>query len=374
MVFLGSLVVLYCLILIYFPYLTFLYPPLCPHTLLDNNNLQKKQFDIMSNSHQTHLVVHDQHFDQQQHHHSYQGRPIARSSTSSHRPTSTTHPSFPSPALSFSPSSFSSSSFSSSFTSSLPSPPFPSSLPSFNYSTAYPFPPFSSSSSSSSSSPPSPSPSDEAEHHSCHSESSSPSSTTTTTLEPTQPPMNLPLIGNGPGYKNGEAIALPILPTFNKKLASGRNSVPASPTTTDAHGSSSRPLLGEAALIPSSLHPNDIQHPGVISTAGTTTASSTVTNGGLHTPATATSTCSGVAGPDNVRGGADAGILVFSGGTACNSLVQLLQDMTPNVTYVCKFSSLLFSVLSVLPCHLYSLSTLALSFPFSLLFRIFVIF
>lgn len=148
--------------------------------------------------------------------------------------------------------------------------------------------------------------------------------------------MNLPLIGNGPGYKNGEAIALPILPTFNKKLASGRTSVPASPTTaTDANGSTSRPLLAEAALIPSSLHPNDNQHPGAISIAGATVAP-TVSNGSLHTPATATSTCSGVAGQDNLRGGADAGILVFSGGTACNSLVQLLQDMTPNVTYVCK--------------------------------------
>lgn len=150
--------------------------------------------------------------------------------------------------------------------------------------------------------------------------------------------MNLPLIGNGPGYKNGEAIALPILPTFNKKLASGRTSVPASPTTaTDANGSTSRPLLAEAAMIPSSLHPDDNQHPGAISIAGATVAP-TVSNGSLHTPATATSTCSGVAGQDNLRGGADAGILVFSGGTACNSLVQLLQDMTPNVTYVLGIS------------------------------------
>ncbi|ORY97120.1 hypothetical protein BCR41DRAFT_314622 [Lobosporangium transversale] len=47
----------------------------------------------------------------------------------------------------------------------------------------------------------------------------------------------------------------------------------------------------------------------------------------------AASTCS-----DSGRGGSDAGILVFSGGTACNSLVQLLQDMTPNVTYVLGIS------------------------------------
>ncbi|KAF9123334.1 hypothetical protein BGW39_009031 [Mortierella sp. 14UC] len=141
--------------------------------------------------------------------------------------------------------------------------------------------------------------------------------------------MNLPLIGNGPGYKNGEAIALPILPTFNKKLNSGRTSAPASPTI--EHGPKPS-LLAEAALIPSSLSPNDIQHPGVISTAGTTA-------GGLGTPATTTSTCSGVAVQStSQRGGADAGILVFSGGTACNSLVQLLQDLTPNVTYILGIS------------------------------------
>jgi hypothetical protein len=187
--------------------------------------------------------------------------------------------------------------------------------------------------------------------------------------------MNLPLIGNGPGYKNGEAIALPILPTFNKKLASGRTSVPPSPTTTDAHGSTSRPLLAEAALIPSSLHPNDTQHPGAISTAGTTTAGSAATNGSLHTSTTAAPACSGVAGQDNGRGGADAGILVFSGGTACNSLVQLLQDMTPNVTYVCKLSLLLsfffspsLQVLLLLAFLIYTSP-----FPLSLLFRIFVI-
>ncbi|KAF9099482.1 hypothetical protein BGX23_002062 [Mortierella sp. AD031] len=151
--------------------------------------------------------------------------------------------------------------------------------------------------------------------------------------------MNLPLIGNGPGYKNGEAIALPILPTFNKKLASAGRSVPASPTTADhvVMDGSSRPLLAEASLIPSSLNPSDSQHPGLISTAGT--GAQTAGPDGLHTPATATSTCSGVgAALQNPRGGADAGILVFSGGTACNSLVQLLQNMTPNVTYVLGIS------------------------------------
>lgn len=317
-----------------------------------DNNFSKKYIDTMSsnkdNSHQSHHERVDPYDDdqqqqqQQQRHYLQQGRPIAPIPRGAFSNTSNRPPAL-SP-LSFSPSSFhsSSSSFSSSsftFTSSLPSPPFPSSLPSLYCSTSYPFPPF-----SSSSSPPSPSPSDETEHppSSCHSEvphtftSHSPS-TATPQQQPTQLPMNLPLIGNGPGYKNGEAIALPILPTFNKKLTSGRTSVPASPTTaTDPNGSTSRSLLAEAALIPSSLHPNDNQHPGAITTAGTTVAPA-VTNGGLHTPATATSTCSGVAGQDNLRGGADAGILVFSGGTACNSLVQLLQDMTPNVTYVCKF-------------------------------------
>ncbi|KAF9924430.1 hypothetical protein FBU30_005584 [Linnemannia zychae] len=141
--------------------------------------------------------------------------------------------------------------------------------------------------------------------------------------------MNLPLIGNGPGYKNGEAIALPILPTFNKKAgSSGRTSGPTSPIA-------ERSTLAESSLIPSSLHPNDLQnHPGVISTGAGATAASVKGAESLHTLATSSSTCS----QDPMRGGADAGILVFSGGTACNSLVQLLQDMTPNVTYVLGIS------------------------------------
>lgn len=61
------------------------------------------------------------------------------------------------------------------------------------------------------------------------------------------------------------------------------------------------------------------------------------TPGTTATTATAAQPCA-CSAPEEERGGADAGILVFSGGTACNSLVQLLQAMTPNVTYVLGIS------------------------------------
>ncbi|KAG0256526.1 hypothetical protein BG011_004448 [Mortierella polycephala] len=112
------------------------------------------------------------------------------------------------------------------------------------------------------------------------------------------PGMTGPLIGNGPGYKNGEAIALPILPTFNRRLSVNdkQRPVPTSPIT------SGHVVANETA------------------TAATTTPPSTAT-------------C-----PSQARGGPDAGILVFSGGTACNSLVQILQGMSPNITYVLGIS------------------------------------
>ncbi|KAF8940861.1 hypothetical protein BGZ58_004329 [Dissophora ornata] len=166
--------------------------------------------------------------------------------------------------------------------------------------------------------------------------------------------MSGPLIGNGPGYKNGEAIVLPILPTFNRRMSNNDSSkhyrsLPASPigpTPVDTVGpgagnghvvsnGDSRPMqLAEPAPIHSFSHPvevNHIQHhqSGALNMVpiAATAASSTSSMTGL-----------GSGCPGSTRGGADAGILVFSGGTACNSLVQLLQDMTPNVTYVLGIS------------------------------------
>ncbi|KAG0206321.1 hypothetical protein BGX28_002222 [Mortierella sp. GBA30] len=148
------------------------------------------------------------------------------------------------------------------------------------------------------------------------------------------PGMSGPLIGNGPGYKNGEAIALPILPTFNKRLSlhDKHRSLPTSPTHAGhvVSNGDSRPLqIPEGAH--SLAHPSDANLPGGITTAPSTTGIST-------TPCSGTATTPGAEACSQGRGGADAGILVFSGGTACNSLVQLLQEMTPNVTYVLGIS------------------------------------
>ncbi|KAG0306220.1 hypothetical protein BGZ98_002774 [Dissophora globulifera] len=178
------------------------------------------------------------------------------------------------------------------------------------------------------------------------------------------PGMSGPLIGNGPGYKNGEAIVLPILPTFNRRLSlyeSNKHyrSLPTSPSgpTPSGFGSDlatatglgiglgpaptaigaghghvvsngdSRPMqFADAAHILSSTstsHPPQPQNPLNNVGPGATVAG----------PASAASGCA-----DSTRGGPDAGIMVFSGGTACNSLVQILQDMTPNITYVLGIS------------------------------------
>ncbi|KAG0364105.1 hypothetical protein BGZ54_007834 [Gamsiella multidivaricata] len=160
-----------------------------------------------------------------------------------------------------------------------------------------------------------------------------------------------PLIGNGPGYKNGEAIVLPILPTFSKRMSlhsnsnSNNNSLqksqpssPLGPGPTSSHvvsNGDARPLQpAEAPHLPPSQTHETAKHSTATGTNGVGSAVRST-----HVPAMSASlpgsayTCS-----DNSRGGADAGILVFSGGTACNSLVQLLQDMTPNVTYVLGIS------------------------------------
>ncbi|GJJ73182.1 hypothetical protein EMPS_05540 [Entomortierella parvispora] len=153
------------------------------------------------------------------------------------------------------------------------------------------------------------------------------------------PGMSGPLIGNGPGYKNGEAIVLPILPTFNKKVSLND---PKSPTV----GSSGQHVasnggsqsLAEAAHIPSGTSGTE-QSDSAPATGQAVPSSIT---SGLHLPSNTvplhglSSSQSSI--PGTPRGGPDAGILVFSGGTACNSLVQLLQDMTPNVTYVLGIS------------------------------------
>ncbi|KAF9193542.1 hypothetical protein BGZ51_009537 [Haplosporangium sp. Z 767] len=165
------------------------------------------------------------------------------------------------------------------------------------------------------------------------------------------PGMTGPLIGNGPGYKNGEAIALPILSTFNRRLSVNdkQRPVPTSPITSGhvvANGDS-RPLqqISETTQNASTLlqqsEPNQTGSSATTTTNMATTAADgtapavTTTTTAATTTATTTSaaTC-----PSQTRGGPDAGILVFSGGTACNSLVQILQGMSPNVTYVLGIS------------------------------------
>ncbi|KAF9200875.1 hypothetical protein BGZ49_008883 [Haplosporangium sp. Z 27] len=179
------------------------------------------------------------------------------------------------------------------------------------------------------------------------------------------------LIGNGPGYKNGEPVILPILPTFNKKpKTNGKlyRSAPVSPITPTSadighwqrsdnsflNGDNQPIKVTNAANISSTTHslsyetlsastnatnnsvekrettPSDgfsIQA-GPASAAASASSASVASTTKSSTPTIACST----------RGGADAGILVFSGGTACNSLVHILQEMTPNVTYILGIS------------------------------------
>ncbi|KAK3812028.1 MAG: hypothetical protein J3Q66DRAFT_316230 [Benniella sp.] len=125
--------------------------------------------------------------------------------------------------------------------------------------------------------------------------------------------MTSPIIGNGPGYKNGEAIVLPILPTFNRRQSV--NELAAKNHTSYSALSSPTTTKGS----------NDFHT--------STTAGAGTTNGATATLAAAAQACA-----CDDRGGPDAGIVVFSGGTACNSLVQLLQGLTPNVTYVLGIS------------------------------------
>ncbi|KAG9322190.1 hypothetical protein KVV02_007572 [Mortierella alpina] len=165
-------------------------------------------------------------------------------------------------------------------------------------------------------------------------ETETPAPPTQATRMNSLPGMTGPLIGNGPGYKNGEAIALPILPTFNKRLSlhDKNRSLPTSPTHAGhvVSNGDTRPLQHTESVAHSSSHQPDLNH-SCNSTKGLSVAGHTAVNPvSGNNQATA---CSA-----QVRGGADAGILVFSGGTACNSLVQLLQDMTPNVTYVLGIS------------------------------------
>ncbi|KAG0035139.1 hypothetical protein BGZ82_005393 [Podila clonocystis] len=146
--------------------------------------------------------------------------------------------------------------------------------------------------------------------------------------------MTGPLIGNGPGYTNGEAIALPILSSFSKKMQlSAASDKKACATTTSTP---STPTIANGATL--ATPPVHIPSSGALVSPSSTAS----------TPASApfSSTTTSPQSNANVsngqlacaRGGADAGIVVVSGGTACNSLVQQLQDMTPNVTYVLGIS------------------------------------
>ncbi|KAF9354022.1 hypothetical protein BGX26_008217 [Mortierella sp. AD094] len=185
-------------------------------------------------------------------------------------------------------------------------------------------------------------------------------------MSSTLPGMPATLIGHGPGYKNGEPVVLPILPTFSKKLprTNGKlyRSAPVSPITPTSdlgqwHNRNDQQLvpngdgrlmqLADAAHIPSATHSQSHEalttsttpsngfanQVGSAAVASASVSVSSVSEAGATTATTSPSSraCS-------TRGGADAGILVFSGGTACNSLVHILQEMTPNVTYVLGIS------------------------------------
>ncbi|KAG0007990.1 hypothetical protein BGZ80_003991 [Entomortierella chlamydospora] len=206
------------------------------------------------------------------------------------------------------------------------------------------------------------------------SETTTPTVTTASVMSNTLPGMPATVIGNGPGYENGEPIALPILPMFNKKLprTNGKlhRSAPASPITPSSdlgqwdrngqqlvpNGDGQPKKLADAAHIPSAAHSQSHEAPAtptasangfatvvsasasVSSVSGSgVTATTTTKTAAAATTTTTTTTTSATASPTSracsTRDGADAGILVFSGGTACNSLVHILQEMTPNVTY-----------------------------------------
>ncbi|KAF9999736.1 hypothetical protein BGZ79_006660 [Entomortierella chlamydospora] len=211
------------------------------------------------------------------------------------------------------------------------------------------------------------------------SETTTPTVTTASVMSNTLPGMPATVIGNGPGYENGEPIALPILPMFNKKLprTNGKlhRSAPASPITPSSdlgqwdrngqqlvpNGDGQPKKLADAAHIPSAAHSQSHEAPAtptasangfatvvsasasVSSVSGSgVTATTTTKTAAAATTTTTTTTTSATASPTSracsTRDGADAGILVFSGGTACNSLVHILQEMTPNVTYVLGIS------------------------------------
>ncbi|KAF9345154.1 hypothetical protein BGX34_004985, partial [Mortierella sp. NVP85] len=100
--------------------------------------------------------------------------------------------------------------------------------------------------------------------------------------------MTSPIIGNGPGYKNGEAIVLPILPTFNRRQSV--NELAAKNHTSCSALSSPTTIKGSSDFNTSTV-------------AGA--------NGATATPAAAAQACA--CNPDDLRGGPDAGIVVFSG-------------------------------------------------------------
>ncbi|KAF9586331.1 hypothetical protein BGW38_006813 [Lunasporangiospora selenospora] len=172
------------------------------------------------------------------------------------------------------------------------------------------------------------------------------------------PGINGPLIGNGPGYKNGEEIVLPILPSFTKRpLSQDRSPNPLSPTI--ATQPPSVPAVAAGVSAASAQQPTPTETSASVSTSGSQVAANAGSRSGAaaadvrgtgsgsgSSPWTSCSvTFNGTTSPlppptpcAFPRGGVDAGIVVFSGGTACNSLVQLLQNMTPNVTYVLGIS------------------------------------
>lgn len=150
----------------------------------------------------------------------------------------------------------------------------------------------------------------------------------------TLPGMTGPLIGNGPGYTNGEAIALPILSSFSKKMQLSAASDKKSSSTATTTSTQSTPTAANGATLAAPAH---IQCDASVSPLSSVASTPSKIASFSSTTASPQSNANGSNGQlACARGGADAGIVVVSGGTACNSLVQLLQDMTPNVTYVCK--------------------------------------
>lgn len=150
----------------------------------------------------------------------------------------------------------------------------------------------------------------------------------------TLPGMTGPLIGNGPGYTNGKAIALPILSSFSKKMQlSAASDNKATATTASAP---STPTKANGATLAAPVHiPSSVASVSPSSTASTPASKTAPFSSATTSPQLNANGSNGQLAC--ARGGADAGIVVVSGGTACNSLVQQLQDMTPNVTYVCMY-------------------------------------